>query len=72
MPQGRRWDFSSAAIRTTRAGSNAAATMDVEPPPGYAKQGGQQQQVQEARASKASIEEVKKERQMKQRVSCLY
>lgn len=53
------WDFSSAA--------KPSSSIEVEKPLGYHR-GAQQQQVQEARAGKASIEEVKKERALKQRV----
>jgi hypothetical protein len=52
------WDFSSAK----------PSSLEVEKPLGYHR-GAQQQQVQEARAGKASIEEVNKERALKQRVS---
>lgn len=52
------WDFSSAE----------PFSLEVEKPLGYHR-GAQQQQVQEARAGKASIEEVNKERALKQRVS---
>jgi len=47
-------------------------SIEVEKPLGYYREKGaaqQQQQVQEARAGKASIEEVNKERAVKQRVS---
>jgi len=46
-------------------------SIEVEKPLGYYRESGaaQQRQVQEARAGKASIEEVNKERALKQRVS---
>jgi hypothetical protein len=54
------WDFAS-----------KPASIEVEKPLGYCREKGaaQQRQVQEARTGKASIEEVNKERALKQRVS---
>jgi len=51
--------------------SKPGSRIEVEKPLGYYREKGaaQQQQVQEARAGKASIEEVNKERAVKQRVS---
>lgn len=62
-PPSRRWNLSGVT-------ATATAVPRVMKPAGYAAPGqGQGQQVQEARAGKASIEEINKERQLKQRVN---
>ena len=61
----RRWDFTASASTS----ASAATATKVEPPFGYAQRGTGGQVVESAAAGKASIEELNKEKAMKQRVS---
>lgn len=60
----RRWDFTASASTS----ASAATATKVEPPFGYAQRGTGGQVVESAAAGKASIEELNKEKAMKQRV----
>lgn len=69
-PAARRWDFTSGgsgASSSVSAGSSVINVV-VEPPFGYMQRGAGGQVVESAAAGKASIEELNKEKAMKQRV----